>query len=150
MEENTKKTVMIIAIVVCICLAVFITKKTSSKKSAGIEGFAADDMTWMLCRNPDCGKSYEMAKRDFFTQMEEKSVTFTAEDPPLVCEKCGEESLYRADKCAKCGVVFEWNSVSGGSADKCPECGYSKMVEKRKAARAARKAAAEEKATAEE
>ncbi len=54
--------------------------------------------------------------------------------PPVVCKKCGEQSVFRAEKCQNpdCGIVFLRGSVPGDFADRCPECGRSETEESRK------------------
>ncbi|MHC4684655.1 MAG: hypothetical protein ACYTEW_10145, partial [Planctomycetota bacterium] len=54
--------------------------------------------------------------------------------PPVVCESCGSESVYRAEKCQNpdCAIVFFRGSVPNDFADRCPECGRSGTEESRK------------------
>jgi phage FluMu protein Com len=48
---------------------------------------------------------------------------------PLKCPKCGENSVFAAIKCEKCGKVFFPGTVEGQFDDKCTGCGYSKKEE---------------------
>lgn len=50
---------------------------------------------------------------------------------PLKCPTCGENSLYKVDKCKECGALF-MPDYTVFPPDKCPECGYSRSEERRK------------------
>jgi len=63
---------------------------------------------------------------------------------PLVCPKCGERTFYRHIKCAKCGALF-MEDYEKNPPDKCPKCGYSRIEERRKEARAKKQAERERK-----
>ena len=135
MEEGKKKAIMLIITVVCLAAAgiIFYTQQSGSGKK-GIEGLSDEKMVWVLCRNPDCGASYQMGMKTFFKMLEEeqKKAPMSMQVPALTCEKCGELSIYRAAKCEKCGLVFEWGTMGAQEfADRCPECGYSSIEEGR-------------------
>ena len=132
MEEGKKKTVMIVVIVVCLVAAGVIFKATRPK-SQGRESFRGQQ-TWVKCSNPDCGEEYEMDKAEYFKQVEEAARANPGVEPPtpIVCKKCGEESLYRVVKCAKCGKIFFYGSAGAGDfADRC-KCGFSQIEENRR------------------
>ncbi len=136
MEEGKKKIIMIVVIVVCFAAAGIIYYKTHSSRGAGsiasIE--RGTETVWVKCR--DCGHTWQMDKRDYFEYLQEHRVTIEA--PPIVCPKCGKESGYRAEKCEKCGFVFERGAVPGDFSDRCPKCGYSAREEARKKRKEAR------------
>ena len=138
MEESKKKPVMIGAIIACLVLAGVITYKYSiGTEGPGTEAFKGQSI-WVKCTNPDCGAEYQMNKQVYFDSVEEivRQSSFSMETPPLVCKKCGEESIYRAEKCEKCGIIFFRGAAGRGEfADKCPECGYSISEELRKQAK---------------
>ena len=134
MEDSKKKLIMVVVIVVCLAAAAAITIRNTTGGRKGPDSLPADAMTWMICRNPDCEANYQMSLRDFFTAIEEyhKQHPMTMATPGLICEKCGEESLYRAEKCPKCDLVFETGSMGARDfADRRPKCGYSAMEAKR-------------------
>lgn len=136
MEEGKKKAILVIITVLCLATAgiVFYNQQSGSGKRR-LEGISDEKMVWVLCRNPDCGASYEMGMKTFFKKIEEKrkEAPMSMQVPALDCEKCGEPSIYRAAKCEKCGLVFEWGSMGANEfADRCPECGYSSIEEGRK------------------
>jgi hypothetical protein len=133
-------TIKIIVIVVCFVAAAGIYWWNRSRSGpGGIESIPAGDLIWVKCNNPNCKAEYQMEKRAYHQQMEEKLQGKVAlQAPPLVCKQCGKESLYRAVKCEKCGLVFFYESVPNDFADRCPECGYSKKEEQRKEAAARR------------
>jgi len=136
MEDSKKKPVMIGIVVACLVLAAVITYMSQSESSTGIESIDPGRMTWLKCTNPDCGAEYEVSLRSYLTFVEENIQGMSA--PPMVCEQCGEESVYRAVKCEKCGLVFLRDSVPNDFSDRCPECGFSKIEDKRKQRRQSR------------
>lgn len=130
MEDSKKKVVMVVVIVVCLAVAAAITLRGGG--GGGLKDISDKAMIWMLCRNQDCEGSYQMGLKVFFKDIEEYNIAhpMTMTTPPLVCEKCGEESLYRAEKCAKCALIFERSSMGANDfSDRCPDpdCGFSQM-----------------------
>jgi len=137
MKEGKKKSVMIAVIIACIAAAGVITYVSSSGSGGGgIETIKRGELMWVKCGNPDCGEEYQIDQRDYFEYVQEHQVGLVR--PPMVCEKCREESVFRAEKCNKCGVVFFYEAVAGDLPDRCTECGYSQIEEDRKATREAR------------
>jgi ribosomal protein L40E len=107
---------------------------TRDSGSEGVDGISQDKIQWVTCRNGKCEANYEMQMREYYRQLEEigkKSNTMMMVSPALICEKCGEESIYKAFKCIKCETVFEGNIKRGDFADRCPKCGYSDIKIKR-------------------
>ncbi|MHC4394781.1 MAG: hypothetical protein ACYS1A_03930 [Planctomycetota bacterium] len=134
MEEGKKKAIMLTLTVVFLALAGIIFFKTHSGSSGSdIKDIPDEIKVWILCRNPDCEASREMGMRAFFTALEESREPGAMQVPALPCEECGEPSVYRAAKCEKCDLVFEWGTMGAQAyADKCPDCGYSATEEGRK------------------
>lgn len=126
MEDSKKKPIMLGIILVCLGLAIFLTVRRAGSSGGGLKSVKAGRMMWVKCSNPDCNSEYQMDEKDFY---EAKNQNRGA---PLVCKDCEEESIYRAEKCNGCGMVFFRGAVRGELADKCPECGYSQMEEDRK------------------
>ena len=126
MQENKKKLFMIGVIVVSLTLSgiVFLSVRD---KSHGIESIGADERLLVKCSNPDCDTDYEMSKRDYFEFLKENMSPLSAATPPLACEQCGEESIYRAVRCEDCEVVFFYGEIQGDFKDRCPECDFSKI-----------------------
>jgi hypothetical protein len=142
MDADKKKPIMIGIIVVCIGLAVAITVKTQSGEEGGLETVKRGQMIWILCTNADCEHSWEMDKKDFFQYLQEHQDPMSMAAPLVLCDNCGEESGVRAEKCKQCGHLFPRSSIPHDFADRCPECSYSDLEARRKAAR--EEAAAEE------
>ena len=136
MEEGKKKSVMIAVIIACIAAAGVITYVSSSGGGGGIETIERGELMWVKCGNPDCGAEYQIDQRDYFEYIKEHQKGLVR--PPMVCEKCGEESIFRAEKCNKCGAVFFYEAVAEDLPDRCTECGYSQIEEDRKVVREAR------------
>jgi hypothetical protein len=96
--------------------------------------------TWVMCSDPNCGAEYEITKREYFLYIETHSDSTMMEAPLLPCKKCGQETVYRAVKCEKCGLVFKMGSKPFDFEDRCPACGHSKIEQDRRRAHRARKA----------
>jgi ssDNA-binding Zn-finger/Zn-ribbon topoisomerase 1 len=139
MQQGTKKIVMACIIVGCLAAAGIITYKGMRSSYRGIETIERGQLIWVKCNNPDCGVTYEMDKRDYFEQLEKRTGPTDMLVPPLVCEKCGRESVYRAVKCKNCGYVFFYRNRPGDFADRCPKCRYSETERKRREAAQQRK-----------
>jgi ribosomal protein L40E len=67
-----------------------------------------------------------MDKRDYYEYIKEHQDAHAMAITAVVCPKCGEESGYRAEKCEKCGLVFERGTIPHDFTDRCPKCSYSK------------------------
>ena len=112
---------------------------TNNKSNEGPDlSVFADRSTWVMCRNPQCETAYEMNLKEYFEFIQEHADPRSLLPPPMTCSKCGEPSVYRAVKCEKCGEVFEMGTVSADFADRCPQCGHSKIYQDRKRAAEAR------------
>jgi len=137
MEESKKKKILIGVIVVCLVAACVIFWRTrSGAEIGGAASLKRGKLIWVKCNNPDCGAEYQIDRKDYFQQIEEKQQSHAASlvAPPLECKECGKASLYRAVKCEKCGKIFFFESVPNDYGDRCPNCGYSKIEEDRKKA----------------
>jgi predicted RNA-binding Zn-ribbon protein involved in translation (DUF1610 family) len=55
----------------------------------------------------------------------------------FTCPQCGQNTVYSAIKCDKCGKIFFFHPTDG---DKCPECGYSRNAERKKERNEAKRA----------
>jgi len=96
-----KNRVYIAIIVVSVALVGFIFYLTHSASFGGIESLKRGELIGVKCNNPDCSEAYQIDKKDYFLQIEERIRihTMSLQTPPLVCEKCGRESVFRAEKC---------------------------------------------------
>jgi hypothetical protein len=137
MEDSKKKPIMIGVIVVCFIVAGLFTYARRGSGGGGINSIPEDKMTWVKCSNPSCKAEYEMGERAYYNAVKERvdPMARAMSMPPLTCEKCGKDSLFRAFKCANqsCGAVFI-RGISGQNdhQDRCPECGQSETEEIRK------------------
>jgi len=138
MEDSKKKPVMIIVIVVCLGAAGAIFWGTGGGGGDTIDSISSDEMIWVKCNNPACKAEYQTGKRGYFKYVEEHANPMAPTAPPMVCEKCGEQSVFRAEKCMNpdCGIVFLRGTVPNDFPDRCPECGRSETEEIRKKRRA--------------
>lgn len=138
MNGSTKNTVLLSIIVVCLVAAGVITWRTHGRRGPDLTPFA-DKTTWVLCRNEDCGASWEMNLKEYHEFIQKNADPRSLLPPPITCEQCSEPSVYRAVRCAKCGAVFEMGTVTADFADRCPNesCGYSQIeVDRAEAAEA--------------
>ncbi len=138
MEDSKKKPIMIGVIVGCLVLAGVITFATRSRSGGGLEDLERGVMYWVKCTNADCEHAWEMDRKDYFQYLKDHQDPMSMSAPGIVCPECGEESGYRAEKCAKCELIFMRGSVPHDFADRCPECSHSETERLRKEARARR------------
>ena len=133
MEESKKNGIMIAGIVACFVLAGVITYINRSN-SFNAKAFA-DERIWVKCNNPVCKAEYQMDIDNYLVSLQEHAdpMSEITTPPPLVCEKCGQESVSRAVKCKKCELIFFYGT-STDFPDRCPECGYSSVEEREKTA----------------
>ena len=133
MIGDNKKIVMTIIVVVCLALAAGITARNFVGSSSGRT--KSDGTFSMLCVNPECGHIFELTREERQQQMREKGRARMMRGGPraFTCPECGEDSAYQAIRCPKCDTVFISDYQSGDFTDRCPECGYSAIEEKRKA-----------------
>ena len=134
MVEDKKKVVMVVIVVVCLGLAAVIAVINFGGGGGGGGGAGAAGPVSMLCVNPDCGHIFEMTMEERREQMLAKgraAMRRMGGPPASNCPQCGEESAYQANKCSKCNTVFIADYTSGDFADRCPECSYSAIEERR-------------------
>jgi len=134
MDEDKKQKVKLGLIVGCLVLAAGIFLMTRPK-SSGSRGSAKGDIQ-MLCVNEACNAEYEMTRDEFREQMKAKgpgAMMMPGMGPQaFTCIDCGEESAFMAMKCPSCSFVFIQDFGSSDDyADRCPECDYSAIEERR-------------------
>jgi hypothetical protein len=114
-------------------------KEPKKKAASGIPEEFAYRHTWMLCRNPACGNSWQMNLKEYWQMVEKFRIEHPGlmENPAAACPACDEPSGYIAVKCEKCELVFEKGTVPRDYEDRCPKCKFSR-IEKNRAERAAR------------
>ena len=90
--------------------------------------------TWVKCLNDSCQAEYQIGLRGYVKYIEANFDPMSPHAPTLTCEKCGEQSILRAQKYTNltCGKVFIRDAYPKGLPDRCPECGRSDIEEKRK------------------
>ena len=135
MEDNVKKPLMVVIVIVCLLGAGYLIFKNFSGGDKGVgidEAFAPDDMTWVLCES--CKNAYQMNTRELHKTMQENVDPATMMARPLTCPKCGAEKCYKAIKCEECGEVFYEGVVPNTYSDTCPKCKFSKIKKAREEA----------------
>lgn len=138
----SRNVIYAIVIIVCFIVAGVVGYKfIFSGGSGGISSIDSEEMVWVKCKNPDCEAEYQMNKRKYYSEVEERRTSIAQARIAIPCEQCGQESCYEAIKCSnpECGVIFFRGSVTGDLEDRCPECKHSKTEESRKARLAQRK-----------
>jgi len=136
MLSGLSKPLMLVIIIVCFALAGVIFFATRPEGSGGINTIKrGEELYWVKCNNPKCKAEYQMDKKDYYEQIEEKmrANPMAMVTPPLTCKECGEQSVLRAVKCEKCGHVFFYGADPTDFADRCPKCGHSKTKADREA-----------------
>jgi ribosomal protein L40E len=130
MEEGKKKLIMVVIIVASIIAAVVITLATrSGGGEGGLDTIKGGQMIWLKCRSPKCENTWQMDRKAYYEYIEKNRMGMVV--PGVPCPKCNEKDGYRAEKCGKCGNIFE-RVVTNDFADRCPKCNYSAMEELRK------------------
>jgi hypothetical protein len=135
MDENVKKPLMVVVVIVCLLAAGYLVLKNFSgadKDTEIDEAFAPDEMTWLMCDG--CGHTYQMNTSELHKIMQENIDPATMNARPLTCPKCGAEKCYKAIKCEECGEVFYEGSVPNTYSDTCPKCKFSKSKKAREEA----------------
>ena len=134
MEEGKKKMIMISVIIACLAVAGVVTYSRYSGGVGDINSVSEEEMTWVKCNNPACKAEYQTGLKAYYQYIQENVNPLAQTTPPLECEKCGEHSVYRAEKCLNpsCGIVFLRNSVPNDHFDRCPKCKRSETEETRK------------------
>jgi hypothetical protein len=135
MEENAKKTLLIVVAVACLAAAGIIMYKTMG---GGAGPSQPTGKTWVKCNNPKCNNEYEITAKeysDFVMQNGGPRQFMMNGAVPMKCPKCNEDSVFKAAKCEKCGKVFFPGTVADKADDTCPGCGYSPSVEAAKKAK---------------
>jgi len=134
MEESKKKPIMIGVIVVCLAVAGIITWSRHGGGGGGVDSISDEEMIWVKCNNPACKAEYQTSKKGYLKYVSDHANPMAPTAPALICEKCGEPSVFRAEKCMNpdCGIVFLRGVVPNDFADRCPECGRSETEEIRK------------------
>jgi len=127
------KPFMLLTFAVILVLAIIIGYQHLSKPQpvTGIEGVDPEEVTWIKCKNPDCAFEYRTGKKEYFQHLQKASNPMDLSIAPVACEKCGQETAYRALKCENCDKVFFYGE-SEDFVDRCTECGFSKTEESRK------------------
>jgi predicted RNA-binding Zn-ribbon protein involved in translation (DUF1610 family) len=126
MEENAKKTLLIVVAVACLAAAGIVTYKTMGGGTTA--GQPAAGKTWVKCNNPKCGDEYQISAKeytDFVMKNGGPRQFMMSGAVPMKCPKCNEDSVFKAMKCEKCGKVFFPGTVENKPEDTCPGCGYS-------------------------
>ena len=139
MEESKRKPIMIGVIIVCLAVAGIYTYSRSGGGGGTVDSIPEGEQIWVKCANDSCGATYQTGKRAYFKFIEDNAQPMSPSAPPLTCEKCGEQSGYRAEKCTNpaCGIVFFRGAVPNDFADRCPECDQSETEEIRNRRKAA-------------
>jgi len=125
--EDKKKPILIGVIVGCLVLAAIITFATN--KPGGGDKKKLEETTLIKCRN--CNAVYELPIKDYQEQMTASG------SPRIICKECGKKTAIGVTKCEKCGHLYRKGLLVGPDVyeDQCPKCGYSKIRERREAAR---------------
>jgi acetyl-CoA carboxylase beta subunit len=129
-----KNTIYAVIIGACILVAVLVFVKTRSKNSAGIDSLSDAEQVWVKCMK--CGQSYQMGMKQYYKELEEKARANPSPMPmahPLTCQKCSQDAVRKAFKCANCGEVSFAGSVPNDFEDRCPKCKHSATEDSRKA-----------------
>lgn len=122
--KSKKSLIIIVFCLVTIVIVALLSFSGNPRKIPDFEG----RLTWVKCDK--CDAAYQIELNQYFEELKAKQKTWSGFGTPgLTCEKCDNESAYRAIKCEKCGTIFRRVAGRGAYADRCPECGFSKTEE---------------------
>ena len=140
MDDSKKKPVMIAVVIVCLGVAGAVTFMRGGGGAGTIDDIPDDQMVWVICLNPKCKAEYQMGEKTYHKAVQENLDPRSLATPAIICQKCNEKSVYKAEKCANpdCGMVFRSGSVPNDFPDRCPKCNQSETEEIRKARKANR------------
>ncbi len=134
MEEDKKKKILTLTVVCCLALAIIITLSTSGLFKGG-RRIRASDKLIVLCVNPECGVDSELTRKEYRENMQDSGGAMNPMammGPSLIeCPECGEMSATIAIKCKECENVFIQQVGGDDYPDRCPECDYSAIEERR-------------------
>lgn len=135
MDEDKKKILMIVVIIICIGLAGGITYWTN-RDGAKSGKYVDNTITTLICTNPQCGQMIEFTAEELRNEIVKIGASGTNQPGrgPLAftCPHCGKKSCYIAEECPKCGEFFVPKYDGKDFPDRCPKCGYSSTEESRK------------------
>ena len=131
MDEDKRKTVMIIVAISCICLAAFITYWMNFR--GGDPRLSPDRPVYFKCLNKKCGYVKETTAKNMNEEMDQYLQPSMMDLGPTryQCPECNKRSMFVADKCSKCDTVFV-QRTSEEYPDRCPKCKYSALEEEEK------------------
>jgi len=69
MEDKKRNTIYAVVIVGCLVLAGVITYVTRSPEGSGVPKHFAGQSIWVKCINQDCGATYEVDMKEFFSRV---------------------------------------------------------------------------------
>ncbi len=99
--------VLLLAVLAIFVVNWFIGGLTPSTGAGRFEEPTPWATLYVACTNPDCLAHSNM------------QVTMDFDQWPLTCEKCEQQTVYRATRCAVCR---DWYAQQAGQADECPHC----------------------------
>ena len=129
----SKNTTYIIVIVVCFLAAGVVGFKFIF--SSGGSGISDDEQYLVKCNNPACEAEYQIGQKTYHDHINERlNPLVMSVTPAITCEKCGKDSVYRAEKCQnpECGLTFIRGIVPNDLEDRCPDCKHSATEDSRK------------------
>ncbi|MCK5565479.1 MAG: hypothetical protein KAJ07_09555 [Planctomycetes bacterium] len=130
MDEDKKQKVMIGMVVGCLVLVAALNIPRFFKGGSKV---SVSDTVTLICLNPECGADSEITREEYQESIQNSSMGMGPMQMagPIECPKCKEISAARGLKCKKCSNVFMLQYGSDDYPDRCPECGYSDIENRR-------------------
>jgi len=150
MNKMVMKVTMVVLILLSLGLAYAIYHQLT--KSAVIQ--SVDEIV-LKCANPNCDYEKGITREEFRIWVRRDFEKFMQANPSrrlteeqkqelllrdlgskrtglgLTCPECGQETVFKAIQCEKCRKIFFPGAKKGAVYDKCPECGFSKIEQKK-------------------
>ena len=127
MDLGLKQKLGIGFAIVAISVAIVVGYSSLKPEAAGPTSIKKGLKAWVKCGNPDCGNEYQMEKREYWEKVVAVRGPLSTEEVFLECPKCSQKTVFLAEKCPKCGLVFKPNPGIDDYPDRCPGCKYSEM-----------------------
>jgi predicted RNA-binding Zn-ribbon protein involved in translation (DUF1610 family) len=130
MDEDKKQKVMIGMLVGSLALvaALNIPRFFKGSSKSSVSGTVI-----LICLNPECAVDSEITREEYHEGIQNSGMGMNPTEMagPVECPKCGEISAARGVKCKECSNVFMQGYGGNDYSDRCPECGYSDIENRR-------------------
>ncbi len=129
MDEDKKQKVMVGLLVSCLVLVAALNVPRFFKGGSGSSARTVD----LICLNPECASASEITRKEYQEALQNSGMAMNPMGMagPVECPKCEKISAARGIKCKECSTVFMQRHGGDDYPDRCPDCGYSDIENRR-------------------